>query len=71
MILVRNLRAILARLPDDAMVMVSLKGTRVAAEKVGFNQNLNQVGLFLNPTDIQVALDNLMTERYEEAIDEL
>lgn len=55
--IVRSLRAILAKLPDDATVMVSLNGTRINVEKAAYSHSLNQAALFTDGTEVKVALD--------------
>jgi hypothetical protein len=57
---VRQIRAILAKLPDDAVVSVQIKDTRISVPKVLYAAKHNMVCIPLDMTEVEVAYSSFM-----------
>lgn len=58
--LVRQLRAILAKLPDDANVQLRLRETYIDVKSTLYSHSRNSVALTTDPLEASLAMDNFI-----------
>ena len=63
---VREIRAILAKLPDDAVVNVKIGETRISVPKVLYAEKHNMVCIPLDMTEVEIAYNGYMQKMIDD-----